>query len=346
MMTRRADVNDVLASPGGAGPLAQWYESAGVRTGVRRTFLGELEQGKVFFPGHLVPHLAHKEVRALPPERRREITVRHLYQFLLSATHMETRIVNRAAELIATNRAGLSLPAPVRLDAFKVYCDEGYHALYSQDLADQTTAVTGIPIPACDYGGLVTRLRETGRRLLPGEPLLVTLLLAVVFETLITSVLNELPNDPTVVTPVRAVMRDHARDEGRHHRFFAAFLHELWAQLDSPLRASAALMMPALIRSCLLWDADPVRSSLRLAGLDLSAADRVVRDCYTGASGAERIREICQATVRTCQSAGILSVPGAAEEFTAHGLLKDNGAPRDDNGLPAEQRRPRRLGTR
>jgi P-aminobenzoate N-oxygenase AurF len=320
-------MDDELAAPGRAGPLGNWYHSAGVRTGVRRVFLAEMEQGKVFFPGHLVPYLAHEDVRALPPGRARELTVRHLYQFLLSATHMETRIVNRAAELIATNRAGLDLPARARLDAFKVYCDEAYHALYSQDLADQIAAVTGIPIPPCDYGALVDRLHETGNRLLPGEPRLVALLQVVVFETLITSVLNELPNDASVVTAVRDVMRDHARDEGRHHRFFAAFLHELWAQLDSSLRVPVALMMPALIRGCLLWDVDPVRSSLELAGLDAPAADRVVRDCYNGASGAGRIREICQATVRSCRSAGILAVPGAEEEFAAHGLLGDESRP-------------------
>lgn len=314
-------MTDELASSAGPGPLAHWYKTAGVRTGIRRMFLDETEAGKVFFPEQLVPHLAHESVRALPAERLRELSVRHLYQFLLSATHVETRIVNRAAEMIATNRAGLDLPPSARLDAFKVYCDEGYHALYSLDLADQIAAVTRIPIPECDYGGLVTRLEETGQRLLPGEPRLVALLQVVVFETLITAVLNELPNDPSVVTTVRDVMRDHARDEGRHHRFFTAFLHELWAQLSPSLRAPVALMMPAFIRACLLWDVDPVRTSLGLAGLDERTADLVVRNCYSGDEGIERIREICQATIRACQSAGVFDVPGAEEEFAAHGLL-------------------------
>jgi hypothetical protein len=260
--------------------------------------------------------------------------VRHLYQFLLSATHVETRIVNRAAEMIATNRSGLDLPVPVRLDAFKIYCDEGYHALYSYDLADQIAAVTGIPIPDCDYGGLVTRLEETGARLLPGEPRLVALLQVVVFETLITAVLNELPNDTSVITTVRDLMRDHARDEGRHHRFFTAFLHELWAQLDPSLRRPVALMLPAFIRACLLWDIDPVRTSLTLAGLDGPTADQVVHDCYRGEQGITRIQEICQATLRACQSAGVLDVPGARDEFAAYGLI-----PGHQHARPAEPHR-------
>ncbi|HKN48870.1 MAG TPA: diiron oxygenase [Actinomycetota bacterium] len=303
------------------GALDRWYEAAGVRAGTRRTFRDETEAGKVFFPQYLVPYVSHEALRDLDPERMRELTVRHLYQFLLSATHLETRIVNRAAERIANNRSGVSLPLSARLDAFKIYCDEGYHALYSLDLADQIAAATGIDIPSWDYGGFVDRLEETGRGLLPDQPWLVPLLQVVVFETLITAVLNEIPNDSSVITTVRDVMRDHARDEGHHHRFFAAFFHQLWSQLDSSLRPATAYALPALAHGCLTWDVEPVRSSLRLAGLDAATSEQVVRDCYAGEAGTSRIADICRATVRICQSAGVLDVPGAVDAFAAYKLL-------------------------
>lgn len=301
--------------------LNHWYESSGVRSGVRRMFRDETDQGKVCYPEHLVPYLAHEALAEATPRTRRELTVRHLYQFLLATTHLETRIVNPVAERIANNRAGLELPNSVRLDAFKVYCDEGYHALYSLDLADQIAAETGIPIPPWEYGGFVDRLQETGRALLPDEPAVAPLLQAVVFETLITAVLNEIPNDPTVFTVVRELTKDHAKDEGHHHKFFASFFHDLWRQLDPRLREPVARTLPALIHTCLTWDVEPVRASLRLAGLDPATADQVVADCYLGDAGADRIADICRATVRTCQSAGVLDVPGAVEAFQEHRLL-------------------------
>jgi hypothetical protein len=290
---------------GGGGPLDSWYEVAGVRGGARRLFHEESDQGRVFFPANLVPYLEHEAVRELPLARLREITVRHLYQFLLSTAHLETRVVNRGAERIANNRSGLDLPLSSRLDAYKVYCDEGYHSLYSLDLACQIADVTGIALPDWNYGVFVDRLEEAARRLLPGEPVLAQLLQVIVFETLITAVLNEVPKDEGVVTAVREITRDHARDEGRHHRFFSALFHELWSQLPTELRHQVARAMPPLIRECLTWDLEPVRSSLVLAGIAEGTAKEIVDDCYDGNAGTQRVRDIGRATVKTCESAGV-----------------------------------------
>jgi hypothetical protein len=297
---------------------SRWYEVAGVRSGVRRMFQAEMEQGMVFFPATLVPYLAHPAVQGLGPDARRELTLRHLYQFLGSTTHIETRVVNRGAEAIANDRMGLGFEASIRLAAFKVYCDEGYHALYSLDLADQIASVTGVAIPDADYGGLVARLEASARRLLPDVPDLAQLLQVIVFETLITAVLKDIPSDPTVVSAVRDLMRDHARDEGRHHRFFAALFPELWTRLHAELRERVARTLPRLIRDCLSWDTGPVKDSLRAAGLDAEAAERVIHDCYR--DDLRRIREMTRATVGMCESSGVLVVPGAIDAFTEQGL--------------------------
>ncbi|MFF5207793.1 diiron oxygenase [Streptosporangium sp. NPDC000396] len=281
----------------------------------------ETEQGKVYFPGNLVPYLDHPLVRDLAPRTLEELRVRHLYQFLLATTHLETRVVNRGAERIANNRIGIDVSPATRLDAFKVYCDEGYHSLYSLDLVRQVEAATAIAAPDWDFGGFADRLDATAGRLLPGEPVLAQLLQVVVFETLITGVLNELPNDTTVVTTVRDIARDHARDEGRHHRFFSRFFHDLWSALDSGLRDRAAPVLPALIEDCLLWDVHPVRRSLSLAGLTPADVETVIADAY---GGARDIRQSASATVRMCRSAGVLDVPGARESFADKGLISDD----------------------
>jgi para-aminobenzoate N-oxygenase AurF len=299
---------------------ADWYDSAGVRNGPRRIFADERDQDKVFFPAALVPYLAHDLVRGRGPDLKQELTIRHLYQFLLATTHLETRVVNRGAERIANNRVGVPMPADLRQDAFKVYCDEGYHSLYSLDLARQVQTATGVAVPDWDFGGFAERLDATAARLLPGAEVLAQLLQVVVFETLITAVLNELPADPTVLTTVSELARDHARDEGRHHRYFAGFFRQLWTHLDRADRARAAVTLPALIEDCLRWDAGPVHRSLTLAGLTPVEADTVVRDSY---GGAPQMRQVASATVRLFRSAGVLDQPGAREAFAERGLIDD-----------------------
>jgi P-aminobenzoate N-oxygenase AurF len=302
----------------GLDPLSGWYESAGVRSGLRRMLRDETDQGKTYFPAGLIPYLGHELVRDLSPRLRHELTVRHLYQFLLATTHLETRVVNRGAERIANDRIGVPVPVQTRLDAFKVYCDEGYHSLYSLDMVGQVQATTGIAAPPWDFGGFANRLDETAERLLPGEPVLAQLLQVVVFETLITAVLNELPTDTSVVTTIRDLVRDHARDEGRHHRFFAGFFHHLWTNLDASLRPRAALAMPAFIEDCLRWDAEPVRRSLALAGLPPDEVTTIVADAY---GGPQKIRHTASATVRICRSAGVLDEAGAWDAFASAGLV-------------------------
>lgn len=309
-------------------PFETWYESAGVRSGERRSFR-EPGEGEVLFPARLVPHLAHPAVTALSPERRDLLTQLHLYQFLMATTHLETRVVNVGAERIANGRSGLDLPVSMRMDAFKVYCDEGYHALYSLDLANQIARHTAVPVPDWDFGGFVDRLARAARELLPDEPVLAQLLQVVVFETLITAVLNEAPNEPGLAAPVREVLRDHARDEGRHHRFFAAFFHELWAGLPSGLRPRVARLLPALVEICLTADTAPARAALVLAGLDGSAAEQVVRETYDAGADPRRMAEITRGMVSMCRSAGVFDVPGALDAFAERHLLP---APEHEQG--------------
>ena len=202
---------------------------------------------------------------ALPERAARDLTIRHLYQFLLSTAHLETRIVNRAAELIANDRSGVDLPAARRLDAFKVYCDEGYHSLYSLDLADQIATETGVPVPDWDYGGFVDALEAAGARLLPHAPASCRCSRSWCSRRW-SPRCSTRSQRPDVLTVVRDLTRDHAKDEGHHHRFFADFFHRLWTQLDPgcaarwPAPARAGPRLPELGR-------EPVVGSLR-AGRD------------------------------------------------------------------------------
>ena len=302
-------------------PFDGWYEKAGVRTDPRRVIRDEMATGRTLFPEALIPYLHHPLVRELEPDRRFGLVARHFYQYMQFTMHFETSVVNRAAARIADGTSGLRLPGAARLDAYRIYCDEAYHALYSLDIVEQVRDATAIDVPAYDFVPFLGRLDGIGEEVLPGEPVLVQLLQVVVFETLVTSILKDVPKDPSVIDTIREVVRDHAEDEGRHHAYFAAFFRELWQGMSPALRERAARCLPELVGRSLTPDLVPVRASLRAAGLGEAAVREIVADCHAPGLLRENVRNSARHTFHLFESVGVMDVPGARDAFTTAGLL-------------------------
>ncbi|KPI00269.1 P-aminobenzoate N-oxygenase AurF [Actinobacteria bacterium OK074] len=302
-------------------PMNGWYEKAGVRTDPRRVIGDEIEAGGTLFPEALIPYLHHPLVDALEPDRRLGLVARHFYQYMHFTMHFETSVVNRATARIADGTSGLRLPDETRLDAYRIYCDEAYHALYSLDIVQQVRGATGIDAPAYDFAPFLGRLDSIGDEVLPGEPVLVQLLQVVVFETLVTSILKDVPKDLSVIGTIREVVRDHAEDEGRHHAYFAAFFKELWQGMSPVLRERAARCLPELVSRSLTPELVPVRASLRAAGLDEAAVREIVADCHPPDRVRENIRSSARHTFHLFESVGVMDVPGARDAFISAGLL-------------------------
>ncbi|MGW7005989.1 hypothetical protein ACWGCW_25070 [Streptomyces sp. NPDC054933] len=66
--------------------------------------------------------------------------------------------------LIAEGRAGTAFDTATRLDAYRIYCDEGYHSLYSFEVAHQVAAASGIPPLPYDFAPYLQRLDQVGER--------------------------------------------------------------------------------------------------------------------------------------------------------------------------------------
>ncbi|MFP3963817.1 diiron oxygenase [Actinomadura fulvescens] len=292
-----------------------------MRTGPRRLLGDELGTGRLFFPPDLVPYWDHPRVRELPERTRGEILARHLFHYLEFTTHFETRVVNRATDRIAGGRCGIDVDPETRLNAYRIYCDEGYHSLCSLDVIAQVSAASAVAVVPYDFEPFLTRLDQVGQRALPDAPALAQLLQVVVFETLITAILKDIPQNPRVLTIVRDTVREHAKDEGWHHVFFSQFFRELWAQQSRASRRRISRCLPGLIRSSLLPEQAPVRASLTRAGLGAEAVEEIMRDTYSHERVNTGIRAASRHTMRLFEETGVLGVPGASDAFAAAELL-------------------------
>ncbi|MEV6976021.1 diiron oxygenase [Kitasatospora sp. NPDC093806] len=297
-----------------------WYDRASVRSTPRRLVEVDDDIHKAFFPEHLVLHLSHPLIDPEDHKLRRYLTAQHLYQWLQFTTTFEVAVVGRATQLIADNGTGLTLSANSRMTAFQILVDEAYHSLFSLDVQHQLVARSGIGALEHDFGPFIANLDAIGDDM-PDHRVLVQLLQVVVFETLITSILNDIPVDESLIGVVRTTVRDHAIDEGRHHVFFATFFKHLWGQLDTRTRALVAGYLPNLIVRSLQPATAPAAAALLSAGFSEQRTKQVIAESYAQDTVVAGIRQSAAKTIRLLEEVGVLDVPGAREQFLTHGLI-------------------------
>jgi hypothetical protein len=300
-------------------PFRSWYDRASVRQAPRRV-LGPGDEGLLFFAPDLVPVARHPLVTGLPEPAYQEILVQHLYRYLDFTAKLEYLVVNRTVAGIAHGSVGIPLPDEMRLDALKMYCDEGYHALFSVDLAQQVRERTGIRpmLPRTPY--FLRRLEETLVELGPDRRALAELLFVIVSETLISASLAEMPNTDDVVPVVRETIRDHAGDEGRHHAYFVIFLRQLWAHLTPDERGWAGRLVPRLLDTFLRPDLDTLRVELGGYGLTRDDTEQVIAEVYAADVLATHGRNASRQVRRYFEEVGAFDDPAARAELVARGF--------------------------
>jgi hypothetical protein len=301
--------------------LRSWYDRAGVRVDPRRLMREEHRDGLEYWPAALARFVEHPLVAGRGPAVRDELLVRQLYQYLQFTANYELRVINRSTELIANGRSGLDLPAPVRLDAYKIYVDEGYHALYSFDVIAQVEQASRIKHRPFDFDATLRHLHDAQDALPRGLRTTAALLVVIVFETLITATLTQIPRSGEVISLVREVVRDHAQDEGCHHAYFSKFFGYLWGQLTPRDRRRLGPLLAEFVVRPLQPQLDPLRDALAVAGLPRDEAEAVLADSFPADETAGAIRSTARSTLRLFGRHGLYDDPGTRAAFEARGLL-------------------------
>jgi hypothetical protein len=301
--------------------LSNWDTTAAVRVKPRRLVLQDEEAlGKVYFSPELVSVSQHPLVRQLGPEAVRDMQVQHLYRYLDFTAQLELEVINQVAREIALGKLDVEVPDEMREDAFKLCTDEAHHAYLSDDIRRQVIAATGIFPDAHGTPRFLRSLRAIQRGLPSELSVLGELLFTVVSETLISSILAQIPKDERVVTAVRDIVADHAEDEGRHSAFFSQFFSYLWPQLSGDNRAVLGPLLPRFIRAFLEPDVDSVGRSLARYPLKPDQVRSVLEECYPAGSVARDMRQAARVTLRLFQHNGVLDDPRIADAFRACNL--------------------------
>lgn len=302
-----------------------WDRVAGVRSSPRRIFRDEREAGFQLFPSAELPYLRIID-EDLPASKIDYLLAQRLYEYLNFTLHLEVRIVNRALLTLSYANVGIDLSDEMRLDAYRIYTDEAYHATFTLDMIQQVAKETAItPLP---YNFTVLdALDEAGSDVEALAPGLAHLMQATVFETTITSILASIPHDSNVVTAVRELIADHSVDERRHHAYFARLFPAIWSSCDPPTRRAAGRYLAQAVHLCLAPDVGHAGVMLVASGLPVERADAVLDSVFTPEAIAARSRHMARHTLRLLAAHGVFDDPAVRHSFAARGLLDSCGDP-------------------
>lgn len=312
------DKRDASAVPY-RGAFSRWSDLASVRR-ARERRLEQTEHLPLYFSPELVPVSRHPEVVRRGPVVVHDLLVRRLYQYLTFTVELETLAVLPVTSRISRGRLGLDIPCAMQRDAFKITTDEAWHAQFSYDLIDQVEQRTGVTY-APSEPSFLGRLDAVHSAAAPRVHGLDDVMFAVVSETLISSLLSQLPTDARLPAAVRETVTDHALDEGRHHAYFKTLLGLIWPRLEPRDHAAMGPLLPALMRAFLEPDLGSLEADLRAVGLSRDEAHGVVEESLPAHDVDRDIATGAASAVRYFREVGALDEPATADAFRAARLI-------------------------
>lgn len=227
----------------------KWYERSSVRSAPHR-ILDSNSQCRFFSPA-LAPILQHPYLEYLYQEQLRSIEVQLLYYYLRFTEYLETQLVNPVILSVINDDFPIDFSQRIKDEAYKIYCDEAYHALQSHDMISQIIDVAKEK-PIDLQIVIRSRLEKLKMEIDPNLLSLFDLFFVCVAETLVSHELGSHTKDKTLHSAIRAIMQDHARDEASHALFFREIMFVLKDQLSKKDFQSFLNYIPKFLEAYLL----------------------------------------------------------------------------------------------
>jgi len=300
--------------------LAGWDTRSSVRNKPAR-LLAENDRTQLFFSTSLAPFVSHPLVVERGEACVREVLARCLYDYLDFTAILEQETVNPVVLRLTRDAYGLRLPHDMRLDAYRIYCDEAYHAYFSVEMKTQVEVRTGIRSSEVPVEPNFARTIRRIKALLPARLAgLVELCAAVVSETLISGVLSKIPADSAVAPAIRDMIADHAGDERTHHAFFTRAMGAAWPQLDITTQQALSPHFADLILAFLTPDSLAKHRLLLETGFSNEEACGILSESTPPSLILPEVRHAARSTLRLLQRTGVLDSEGVAEYFAERGI--------------------------
>lgn len=302
-----------------------WDKTASVRSKPNRyklensTLKQELQDKNWFLPAG-VPMLSHPFLKNIESEKEQYLLGRFLLQFLEYGTILEHEFVNTILVEIALGEWGIPIPEEMRLDAFKIYTDEAYHACFNLDATQQIRNYIGLKSNAWPLKN--TRLKGL-RNLIPEnktkENFLIRFGIAAISETIAAKELAENMKG-IVIDSIYNIFIDHAEDEKKHCMFFTTLFEYVWKYLSADERKYLGINLPKILKAFVDINTIALYEALEEVGFDKEDSNIIISESYPKEFSVQRALSVASVTFRIFQKLNIYSIPEVREAFIKEGF--------------------------
>lgn len=282
----------------------------------------ELNQGRWFIPDG-VPILSHPLLKNLDREREQYLLGRFLLQFLEYGTILEHEFVNTILAEMAMGEPGIPLPDRMRMDAFKIYTDEAYHACFNMEATQQIRSYIGMPV---SEAWPLKNSRLIGlRNLIPDNKsrknFLVRFGIVVASETIAPKELSETMKG-IVIEPIYNLFVDHAEDEKKHCMYFSSLFEVVWNYLSPDEKKYLGLIFPKILKSFVDINKIALFDALEKIDVDRESAEKIISDSYPEDFTVNRALSVASATFFNLERLKVYDIPGVRDAFINEGFFK------------------------
>jgi hypothetical protein len=306
----------------------KWDQQAAVRTkpntySMRGDGLhGELRNKRWFLPDG-VPILTHPLLKNIDQDKEQYILGRFLLQFLEYGTILEHEFINTILAEMAMGESGIPLPDRMRLDAFKIYTDEAYHAYFNMEATQQIRNYIGLPV---SEAWPLQNSRLAGlRNLIPQdkskENFLIRFGIVVASETIAPKELSETMKG-IVIDPIYNLFIDHAEDEKKHCMYFSTLFEVVWNYLSDDEKKFLGMAFPKILKSFVDINKIALHEALAKIEVDRESAETIIADSYPEDFCVNRTLSVASSTFYNLERLGVYNIPGVKDEFVKEGFFR------------------------
>jgi hypothetical protein len=271
---------------------------------------------------HGVPMLTHALLKNIEPSQEQYLLGRFLLQFLEYGTVLEHEFVNTILAELALGEAGIPLPDQMRVDAFKIYTDEAYHACFNLEATQQIRNYIGLSM--ADAWPLKNSRLVGLRKLIPQgdtkKSFLIRFGIAAISETVAAKELSETMQG-IVIDPIYDLFVDHAEDEKKHCMYFSTLIEVVWNYLSADEKKFLGMSFPKILKAFVDINTVALFDMLNKIDITREAAEIIIKDSYPEDFTVQRALSVASISFRVFERLGVFNIPEVKEAFISEGFL-------------------------